>query len=85
MDELVEALEARGFLSHNVYRAIRGLRRVHEVGFSEHGPGRAGTRVSLPQPAAPLSNKELIDVLSSLDQAKQGEASPRSSEARVTS
>lgn len=67
LDELVETLEARGYRSQNIYRAVRALRRVHAVGFSEHGPGRGGTRVSLPRLAPdPLSDDEISRLLAQL-------------------
>lgn len=66
LDELVKALEARGFLAQNILRAVRALRRVYVVGVSERGPGRAQTIVSLPQPIEPLSNEELGRILAEL-------------------
>lgn len=67
LDKLVEALEARGYRSQNVYRALRALHRVYAVDFSERGPGRGGARVSLPCPAHdPLSENEVRRLLAQL-------------------
>ncbi len=62
--DLVRNMEIHGFLSQNVLRAVRGLRRVHAVCLSERGPG--GGRISLPEPVQIVGDDEIAKILQEL-------------------